>query len=77
MSLVFINIDATVPDVELHIGESAKAVSWREVESVQVDGDELARVRDRFPDMPHPRVKHIATYVGDFARMIAANWGFL
>ncbi len=61
-------------EYDTHIGNSQTIPDKADVVKVVADGDELNKIHRLFPvAFPHPD-KRVAVYVGDFARMIAANW---
>ena len=42
--------------------------------SVQLDGDELAHVKENFSGIPHSKYKIVQIFRGDIAKFIVENW---
>ncbi len=68
-------------EYDTHIGNNQVIPDQMDVVKIVADGDELNKIQRMFPkDFPHPNKRigtrgvNVSVYVGDFARMIAANW---
>lgn len=57
-----------------HHINTIKRFNPENIESVQLDGDELEYVRANMTNIPMHRTKRIVTMFGDDAKFIAANW---
>lgn len=58
---------------QFHIGASFDHKEAADVVEVQLDGDELQRAEDNFPNLPKARTR-VVRYFGDHAKFIIANW---
>jgi hypothetical protein len=70
-----INISHANKNKRLHwqTGEPKFSYPWQEVESIQVDGDELSSIVRRFPNINQYTGSDVTTYVADDAKVIYVN----
>lgn len=73
--MLYINISHGDNKKRLHwqTGEAKFSYPWQEVESIQVDGDELNNIVRKFPNINQYTGSDVTTYVADDAKFIYAN----
>jgi hypothetical protein len=73
--MLYINISHANNNKRLRwqTGEPRFSYPWQEVESIQVDGDELNSIVRKFPNINQYTGSNVTTYVADDAKFIYVN----